>query len=107
MPPRLNVLSFARPSPYRSKPQPQWLSRPATRLAPPQARSYSDSKEPPAPPAADRSKREDAQPLPHVSEEAAKVAEITGSEGPDINQGTPVEEVRTLIHPEDAPIDNI
>jgi len=31
----------------------------------------------------------------HVSEEAAKMAKITGSEGPDIEgQGTPVQEVR-------------
>jgi small subunit ribosomal protein S7 len=33
----------------------------------------------------------------HVSEEAAKMAEITGSEGPDLGQGTPVQEVR-LAH---------
>jgi small subunit ribosomal protein S7 len=30
----------------------------------------------------------------HVSEEAAKMAAITGSEGPDLGQGTPVQEVR-------------
>jgi small subunit ribosomal protein S7 len=30
----------------------------------------------------------------HVSEEAAKMASITGSEGPDLGQGTPVQEVR-------------
>ena len=31
--------------------------------------------------------------LPHVSEEASAIAEITGEEGPQIDQGTPVQEV--------------
>ncbi|MCJ1314489.1 hypothetical protein MMC25_008171 [Agyrium rufum] len=31
--------------------------------------------------------------LPHVSEEAAATSEITGETGPDISQGTPVEEI--------------
>ncbi|KAF2643561.1 ribosomal protein S7 [Massarina eburnea CBS 473.64] len=92
MPPRLNILSLARAIPYRTKPQTQWLPRPAIRTATPQFRAYSDSKEP-QPPAADRSTRIDAKPLPHVSEEAAQMAEITGTEGPDINQGTPVHEI--------------
>ena len=89
MPPRLNVLSFARAFPLRPKVQTQWL-RPVVRMSSPQARPYSDSKDPPA---ADRSKRIDSQPLPHVSEEAATMAKITGSEGPDLEQGTPIEEV--------------
>lgn len=29
----------------------------------------------------------------HVSEEAAKMAKITGGEGPDLTQGTPVQDV--------------
>jgi len=29
----------------------------------------------------------------HVSEEAAKMANITGGEGPDLSQGTPVQDV--------------
>jgi hypothetical protein len=32
--------------------------------------------------------------LPHVSEEAAAVEKAMGGEGPDIGQGTPVQEVR-------------
>jgi small subunit ribosomal protein S7 len=32
--------------------------------------------------------------LPHVSEEAAATGKITGEGGPDIEQGTPVQEVR-------------
>lgn len=35
--------------------------------------------------------------LPHVSEEAAKVAEITGEKGPELEQGTPIEEVRVEV----------
>ncbi|KAJ4295163.1 hypothetical protein N0V90_007173 [Kalmusia sp. IMI 367209] len=62
-------------------------------MAPLQARTYSDAKDSKDAPAADRSSRIDAQPLPHVSEEAAQMSEITGSEGPDLSQGTPVEEV--------------
>lgn len=93
MPPRLNILSVARSIPYRPKAPVQWLPRPATRLSLPQVRPYSDAKDSTETPAADRSKRIDSQPLPHVSEEAAQMAEITGGEGPDLSQGTPVEEV--------------
>jgi small subunit ribosomal protein S7 len=89
MPPPLNMCSFARAIPLRPRPQAQWL-RPVVRMSSPQLRTYSDSKEPLA---ADRSKRIDSQPLPHVSEEAATMAEITGGEGPDLSQGTPIEEV--------------
>lgn len=89
MPPRLNLLSFTRAIPLRPRPQAQWL-RPVARMTSPQIRPYSDSKDPPA---ADRAKREDSQPAPHVSEEAATMAKITGSSGPDLSQGTPIEEV--------------
>jgi len=91
MPPRLNLLSIARPIAYRPRPTCQWLPRPATRAAPLQLRTYADSADPPT---ADRSKRPDAKPEGHVSEEAAKTAEIMGEQGPDLSQGTPVEEVR-------------
>ena len=37
--------------------------------------------------------------LPHVSEEAAKTAEIMGGQGPDISKGTPVEEVACQSYP--------
>lgn len=35
--------------------------------------------------------------LPHVSEEAAATAEITGDTGPDLDQGTPIQEVPLRI----------
>lgn len=34
--------------------------------------------------------------LPHVSEEAAATGKITGEGGPEVEQGTPVQEVRWL-----------
>ena len=36
--------------------------------------------------------------LPHVSEEAAATGKITGDGGPDIDQGTPVQEVGRALH---------
>lgn len=35
--------------------------------------------------------------LPHVSEEASATGKITGEGGPDIEQGTPVQEVRDTL----------
>ena len=43
-----------------------------------------------------RSKNIDTQPLPHVSEEAAKRVDITGSKGLEIEQRALVEEVRRI-----------
>ena len=37
--------------------------------------------------------------LPHISEEAAATAEITGNKGPDLQQGTPIQEVRPSLQP--------
>ncbi|KAH7135587.1 ribosomal protein S7 domain-containing protein [Dendryphion nanum] len=90
MPPRLSLLTFAKSIPFRSKPQPQWARKTALCVSPPQHRLYSDTKESsstkPTDPTGEGS-------LPHVSEEAAKMAEITGGQGPDLSKGTPVEEV--------------
>ena len=63
-------------------------------MAPSQCRLYSDQTKPPA---ADRSKREDAKPIEHVSEEAASMAKTMGEDGPDLNQGTPFEDVGSYI----------
>jgi small subunit ribosomal protein S7 len=92
MPPRLNIPAFTRSIAFRPRPQVQWPARSALRLAPSQCRLYSDSTKTPA---ADRSKREDAKPIEHVSEEAAAMAKTMGEEGPDLNQGTPIEDVRS------------
>ena len=89
MPPRLNVSAFARSIAFRTKPQIQWPARSALRMAPLQSRTYADDA-----PAQDRSKKPSSEPIEHVSEEAAKTAQIMGEQGPDVNQGTPVEDVR-------------
>lgn len=69
----------------------QWATRTATRFSASQYRPYSDSK---TSGANDRSAKVDAKPEDHVSQEAAKTAEIMGEEGPDLSRGTPVEDVR-------------
>jgi hypothetical protein len=93
MPPRLNVTSLARSMPLRPRPQVQWPVRCTTRFLPQQCRPYSDST---TSGATDRSAKIDAKPEDHVSQEAAKTAEIMGEEGPDLSRGTPVEDVRIL-----------
>jgi len=90
MPPRLNVPAITRSIAFRPRPQAQWPARSALRMVPSQCRLYSDQTKPPA---ADRSKREDAKPIEHVSEEAASMAKTMGEDGPDLNQGTPIEDV--------------
>ena len=89
MPPRLNVSTFSRSIAFRPKPQVQWPARSALRMAPTQSRFYADDA-----PAQDRSHKPSSEPIEHVSEEAAKTAQIMGEKGPDVNQGTPVEDVR-------------
>lgn len=97
MPPRLNVSAFSRSIAFRPKPQFQWPARSALRVAPSQCRTYADA--PPYAdqnaPAQDRSHKPSSEPIEHVSEEAAKTAQIMGEKGPDVNQGTPVEDVST------------
>ena len=93
MPPRLYFLSISRTIAFRPKaPVSAWHNEWTTRISP-LCRNFADSKDPPT---AGRSKNLDTQPLPHVSEEAAKAADIMGSKGPEIEQGTPVEEVRRI-----------
>ena len=73
-------------------PQARLFSRDSTvrpsRLLPSQRRRFADS-------STDRPASGPNQDvLPHVSEEAATTSEIMGEDGPDIGQGTPVQEVR-------------
>ncbi|KAJ4311328.1 hypothetical protein N0V94_008003 [Neodidymelliopsis sp. IMI 364377] len=96
MPPRLNISALSRSIAFRPKPQIQWPARSALRVAPSQCRTYADA--PPyadqnAAPAQDRSHKPSSEPIEHVSEEAAKTAQIMGEQGPDVNQGTPVEDI--------------
>lgn len=50
--------------------------------------------EKPLPVAESQDKGPNQEQLPHVSEEAASMGKITGEGGPDLEQGTPVQEVR-------------
>ena len=94
MPPRLNITTFTQSIAFRPKPRVQWPARSVARFTPSQCRPYSVANETPA---ADRSKRVDAKPLEHVSEEKAAVAEAMGEQGPDMSQGTPIEQVRRQV----------
>lgn len=60
------------------------------RIAP---RSYSSRDERPLPKADKPGSGPKQQQLPHVSEEAATMSKITGEQGPELEKGTPVEEV--------------
>jgi small subunit ribosomal protein S7 len=92
MPPRLYLLSIPQTIAFRPKaPVSAWRNEWTTRILP-LCRNFADSKDP----LAGRSKNIDTQPLPHVSEEAARRADITGSKGPEIEQRAPVEEVRRI-----------
>jgi small subunit ribosomal protein S7 len=90
----MNPFSTLRTLPLRQKPTAAFRSfqRPAARFFADNAGTNNPGKLP---------KAEGEQPVgpnmqqqEHVSEEAAKMAKITGGEGPDIGQGTPVQEVR-------------
>lgn len=49
-------------------------------------------------PEAEQPKGPNQEQLPHVSEEAAMTGEIMGEGGPELDQGTPVQEVRVPMH---------
>lgn len=90
MPPRLNLFHTSRTLPLRPyNAVPRFISRPAA------CRTYASD------PSKDLPVAKDEEPVgpnmqqqEHVSEEAAKMAKITGGEGPDLDQGTPVQDVR-------------
>ena len=66
------------------------------------ARRRITPEEKPLPVADKKAPEPNQEPLPHVSEEAAAMGKITGEGGPEIEQGTPVQEVRkfsmTALH---------
>lgn len=55
---------------------------------------FITAKEKPLPEADNPGSGPNQEQLPHVSEEAAATDKIMGDEGPDLEQGTPVQEVR-------------
>jgi small subunit ribosomal protein S7 len=87
MPPRLVFSRACRSLAVRTRPltvQPRILQI-ASR------RGFADEKDPK--PASGRNQ----DVLGHVSEEAAHIGKVTGETGPDVGQGTPVQDVRLQI----------
>ncbi|TKA79957.1 hypothetical protein B0A49_02175 [Cryomyces minteri] len=95
MPPRLNLLLTPRVIAYRSKPavgvwRAQHASKPQPTIC--AVRGFADKST--DLPVSEDDKGPNTDPgAPHVSEEAAAMAKVTGGSGPDLEQGTPVQEV--------------
>jgi small subunit ribosomal protein S7 len=101
MPPRLYLFSAGRALPSASR----WTRRSDSGafLASVAPRRTVTADEKPHP-SSDQPKGPNQDQLPHVSEEAAATGKITGEGGPDIEQGTPVEEVRDGSFPSLLPL---
>ncbi|MCJ1300210.1 hypothetical protein MMC08_003005 [Hypocenomyce scalaris] len=92
MPPRLQLLLSGRAAPIRSRPlNPYFVNIPLCLRLAPQRTITADGK--PLPEAQNQSPGTNQEQLPHVSEEAATTGKITGEGGPDLEQGTPVQEI--------------
>ena len=85
MPPRLNIFGAGRSLAIRSRPS---IAPRQPRVV--QATSWSGFADEKAPKPA---KGPNQDVLPHVSEEAADIGRITGKTPPDLERGTPVQEV--------------
>lgn len=91
MPPRLNILHAPRTLTLRAKnSSQQWIGSSRNGVAS-QTRSYSDTKKDPR--LSNIKERTETDHNLHVSEEAKVTARAKGEKGPDLTQGTPVEEV--------------
>ena len=88
MPPRLNIFGAGRSLAIRSRSS--IASRQPRVFQVVSRRGFADDKDPkPA-----SGPNQDV--LPHVSEEAADIDRITGGTGPDLEQATPVQDVRPI-----------
>lgn len=93
MPPRVGLFAFTRAIAHRPKVAVgRWQNE---RIAAPLFRGFADSRDLPE---TQDNKGPNTDTLPHITEEAAAMSKIRGGEGPDIEQGTPVEEVRHHDH---------
>ena len=99
MSPPLTLLRAGRPMVFRLRPSLSCLENIACQRLVPSRSITADEK--PLPMADDQAKGPNQEQLPHVSEEAAETAKITGEGGPDLGQGTPVQEVKStgMRHP--------
>lgn len=93
MPPRLPIRlrlgQSLRPRPTRPTLSPRAACLPTIRC-----RGFADKADKTSPPSDPPAQGPNQDVLPHVSEEAATTGQITGEGGPDLDQGTPVQEVR-------------
>ncbi|KAL9603140.1 MAG: hypothetical protein Q9219_001343 [cf. Caloplaca sp. 3 TL-2023] len=91
MSPRLRILPAGRSAKTLLCTSQQVQASPlCLRLAP---RRHVSADEKPLPEAGDAGPGPNQEQLPHVSEEAATIGKITGEGGPEIEQGTPVQEI--------------
>lgn len=90
MPPRINLFNQA----FAYRPRTSVVSQ-RFRVQPALCRQYASDPSKDLPQAPQGEDGPNMQQQDHVSEEAAKMAKITGGEGPDLTQGTPVQEVRS------------
>ena len=96
MPPRLHLIRSGLARSIQSRP---WtISSNVTPLClRPAARRGISADEKPLPQAEGPGPGPNQEQLPHVSEEAAEIGKITGKGGPEIEQGTPIQEVGCAI----------
>lgn len=92
MHPRTSLLQSGRSLALRPRVLPPSTNQIPLCIRLPQWRSITANEKPL--PEADQPQGPNQQQLPHVSEEAAAVGGITGEGGPDLDQSTPVSEVR-------------
>lgn len=91
--PAINPLPVLRSCAYRPR-QPLLRSTNAVvGVKRPAHRSFADNKSGDLPAADKGAVGPNMQQQEHVSEEAAKIAQVQGGSGPDLNQGTPVQDV--------------
>ena len=90
MPPRLSLLHAPRTLVFRPKNSGQQWPSVGRNGASIQSRSYADDKKDPR--MSNVEERTEQDHNIHVSEEAKVIAKATGGSGPDLSQGTPVEE---------------
>jgi small subunit ribosomal protein S7 len=94
MPPRLNLLAVPRAFPIRSRaPIERWRPVTIPQLCTPRNRGYADStKDLPISPD-NKGPNTEQSAIPHVSEEAAAMKKSMGETPPELEQGTPIEEI--------------
>lgn len=94
MPPRLNLLAAPRAFPIRSRaPIERWRPALVPQLLTPRSRGYADaSKDLPVSPD-NKGPNTEQSAIPHVSEEAAAIKKSMGETPPELEQGTPIEDI--------------